>query len=124
MKHSMKNSMRNSMKKSIKSTMKKVIQGTLLTAISFPAFSAGVWEFSLKVSSVINSLDGTVQVLSLKNGATWEPCGTTHWYSFDVTQPGGPAMHSTLLTGLATGKSISLIYDCDNHSIAAVKIDT
>jgi len=104
--------------------MKKIIVATLFSSISLSAYSAAVWEYSLKVSSVISHIGGTVEVMSLKNGVVWTPCEAVEWYKFDVTQPGGSAMKSSLLTGLATGKTISLVYDCENNSISAVKIDT
>jgi hypothetical protein len=111
------------MKKSIKNKLKTMMVAVVLSAVSMPALSVAVWGWGLKSMSVISGLDGTVQVLSTLNGAVWKPCGTIEWYTFDVTQPGGPAMQSALLSALVTGKTLSLIYDCDNNTISAVKID-
>lgn len=92
-------------------------------AVHHSVLATAVWEFNLKVSSVINHIGGTVEVLSIKEGAIWTPCEDVEWYSFDIAQPGAKAMQASLLTALAGGKTISLIYNCDNNSIGAVKID-
>ena len=94
-------------------------------AFSLPALSAPFWKFTLEVAYMISDTSGNVQVMFFENDAPLKACGDADpvYHEFSLDAVGGASMNSYLLAAFAANRKVSVIIDCDNTQLHAVRID-